>query len=566
MLRLSYIVLVVVCCLPIIPGLTGVLVSSLGYIPPIAMTEFSLIGYQQLTTWNGIELSIATTLFSAVASTMLAALFCFAIVQRLWLSRYWHKVETLLAPLLALPHVAFAIGFAFLFAPTGFIARLAFELLNWQTDTSAQALLVNDAYALGLTLALAFKELPFLLLMSIPVLQQLKLEQSYKIATMLGYSPAQMWLKIVFPQWLSKMRFALFAVIAYGASVVDVALILGPTNPPTFAVLVWQWFNDPELALLPRASAGAVTLFALASGLMVLLVVVEKSVVTHFNQWQFSGRAGRRLPGITILSSALLLGVIILPLLTVWSFAQRWRFPDLIPSQFSLRFWQFEWSNMVPTLLNSVLIALIVASIALLLALIAHEFKLKYRWHLPDYLIALPMLIPQLSMLFGIQVVALYLASDHFVFWVVWSHIFFAFPFVYLALDGPWKSYDPNYTRAGLSLGKSPLRVFLIVKLRMLLPALLYAWAVGASVSLAQYLPTLMLGGGRLATITTEAVALSSGYDRRVTAIYALWQALLPLVFFSAALLASRFTTRRSSSVVKERTVNDSFNKRPHHL
>ncbi|GAK87982.1 ABC transporter, permease protein YnjC [Vibrio ponticus] len=268
------------------------MVSSLGFIPPLDMTEFSLRGYQQMLQWSGLEQSIATSLLSALLSTFIAMVFCFAILQRLWLSRYWSRVESMLAPLLALPHVAFAIGFAFLFAPTGFIARLAFEALGWQSDTSAQALLVNDPLALGLTLALAFKELPFLLLMSIPVIQQLKLDQTFKVATMLGYSPTQMWLKIVMPQWLSKMRFALFAVITYGISVVDVALILGPTNPPTFAVLVWQWFNDPDLNLLPRASAGAVLLFGLASLMMLFVVLAEKVVVKWCNQWQYSGRFG----------------------------------------------------------------------------------------------------------------------------------------------------------------------------------------------------------------------------------------------------------------------------------
>ncbi|PJX82914.1 ABC transporter permease subunit, partial [Escherichia coli] len=115
----------------------------------------------------------------------------------------------------------------------------------------------------------------------------------------------------------------------------------------------------------------------------------------------------------------------------------------------------------------------------------------------------------------------------------------------YLALSGPWQSYNSNFSKIARSLGKSEWQIFWKIKLPLLFPALLYAWAVGISVSLAQYLPTLMLGGGRLTTITTEAVALSSGYDRRVTAIYALCQALLPFVFFSIALLLGRMQIHR---------------------
>jgi hypothetical protein len=45
-------------------------------------------------------------------------------------------------------------------------------------------------------------------------------------------------------------------------------------------------------------------------------------------------------------------------------------------------------------------------------------------------------------------------------------------------------------------------------------PALL-AFATGFSVSMAQYMPTLWLGAGRFATLTTETVALSSGAASR---------------------------------------------------
>ena len=146
--------------------------------------------------------------------------------------------------------------------------------------------------------------------------------------------------------------------------------------------------------------------------------------------------------------------------------------------------------------------------------------------------------------------------------------MFFAFPFVYLALDGPWRSYDNNYTRAALSLGKTPLFVFFHIKVKLLLPAILYAWAVGASVSLAQYLPTLMLGGGRIATVTTEAVALSSGFDRRVTAIYAIWQAILPFVFFVSAILIGRFTLRQpdyQQQTNKDALTHDAVSRKPRH-
>jgi putative thiamine transport system permease protein len=73
-----------------------------------------------------------------------------------------------------------------------------------------------------------------------------------------------------------------------------------------------------------------------------------------------------------------------------------------------------------------------------------------------------------------------------------------------------------------------------------------YAFATGFAVSIAQYLPTLFVGAGKFTTITTEAVSMASGSDRRMMAVLALWQQLLPFIVFALATLipAIRFRHR----------------------
>ncbi|NQZ52357.1 MAG: thiamine ABC transporter permease, partial [Moritella sp.] len=240
---------VLISFLPLVPGLMGLLLAAFGYIPAIDQYTLSITGFKQLFAWPGLSQSVVLTLFISMVSTLVAALFSFAILQSCWHSRWWKQLETLLAPIMALPHVAFAVGFAFLFTPSGFIARILGDQIHWQ--------LVHDQYGLGLIAALTLKEIPFLLFMSIPLLKQLNINTTLITARSLGYNNAQAWQKMILPQWLPKIRFSLFAVMAYSISVVDVALIIGPTRPPTLAVLVWQWLNDADLATLPKASAGA---------------------------------------------------------------------------------------------------------------------------------------------------------------------------------------------------------------------------------------------------------------------------------------------------------------------
>jgi putative thiamine transport system permease protein len=73
---------------------------------------------------------------------------------------------------------------------------------------------------------------------------------------------------------------------------------------------------------------------------------------------------------------------------------------------------------------------------------------------------------------------------------------------------------------------------------------MLFSCALGLAVSFGQYLPTLLLGGGRINTLTTEAVAIASGASRRLSAVYVIIQILLPVVGFILAWLIPKLIFR----------------------
>jgi putative thiamine transport system permease protein len=88
------------------------------------------------------------------------------------------------------------------------------------------------------------------------------------------------------------------------------------------------------------------------------------------------------------------------------------------------------------------------------------------------------------------------------------------------------------------------------IKLPLLLKPLLVAAAIGFAVSVAQYLPTLFAGGGRFATLTTEAVSYAAGADRRVIGVYGFLQALFPWIAFLLALAIPRWRFRNRAALL----------------
>ena len=108
----------------------------------------------------------------------------------------------------------------------------------------------------------------------------------------------------------------------------------------------------------------------------------------------------------------------------------------------------------------------------------------------------------------------------------------------------PGSPSDPRYERMAASLGRSRLSAFVNVRLPMLTAPILTAIAIGFAASVGQYLPTVLIGAGRLPTITTEAVALASGGNRRIVGAYALMQTLWPFLVFGLASLVPALLAR----------------------
>ena len=234
---------------------------------------------------------------------------------------------------------------------------------------------------------------------------------------------------------------------------------------------------------------------------------------------------------------AVLLGLMVL---VFWSFAGFWGFPDAFPDQFTTRNWIRFGPGTLEALGETALIAIVVAMAALILTIGCLEAEYRYGLSVSQravWLLYLPLLIPQTAFLPGLQTLMLNLGADVGRLPVMLAHLVFVLPYVFLSLADPFRAWDARMGTIAAALRASPNRVLWYVRMPMLLRPVLTALAVGLAVSVGQYLATLLIGGGRVATLTTEAVALASGGDRRAIGVYGLMQTGAALVPFMMALL-----------------------------
>ncbi len=532
--------------LPVGVGLIGVALPAFGYLPALGGETFTLQPFGQLFAMPGLGASILLSLAGGLLTTAVSVLGVALFLAAFHGSAGERIARRALAPLLAVPHAAAAVGLAFLIAPAGLIFRLLAEPLG--LDRPPDLLIVGDPLGLAMMAGLVAKEMPFLLLVAFAALPQADPVRRMQLSASLGYGRMAAFLLTVWPGVYRQIRLPVLAVAAYASGVVDVALILGPSLPAPLAVRLVAWMNDPDLSMRFVASAGALLQLAVTACVLLVWLACERLAGVLRRGVTASGRRFAK-DGAARVAAAIPVGlsggavVFGLSWLFLWSIAGFWAFPDILPPRLDASTWSRTLPNVAGPLATTFLVAILSASLALLLVVVMLEAR-RRQFHaaaagavrLPRTvagLIYLPLIVPQIAFLFGLQVTLLSLGLEPSVPLLVAAHLVFVAPYVALALADPWFAVDPRYERVAASLGHGALATLFRVRLPMLTHVVLTALAIGFATSVGQYLPTLLIGAGRLPTITTEAVALASGGNRRVIGAYALLQTLLPFLAFA---------------------------------
>lgn len=574
-------------CIPVLAGLVGVIFPALGYFPAIGANAFSTQVFATLFGLSDIWQMMWLSLFTGVGSTLLAVTAAFCILATFYQSFLLGKIQGVLSPFLVFPHAAAAISLLFVVSPSGIFAAITTRLnayfchaftspfvnetvtINEMVSISEMALpaanggaLLYDGLGLSILIALSLKELPFILLMTLSVMSQplvkKKLTGYVKVGTALGYSPTASFFKLVLPTIFSQIKLPLLAVLVFATSNVEIPLILGPNNPSTLAVAIMYWFNHIDLSMRLLASSAAVVQVAVSAVAVLLFLGIER-LVTYTGKRSLSGGnryfadAVLRACGFVIIAFYIILICTVVYTVVVYSFAKQWQFPLLLPEGLTLLHWNTATSALTTPLINTLLLGVLVSTTSLVLVL----FTLESEQLKPARAVAsnafsvslfLPLLVPGVAFLYGLVWFQQLVFQNAVWFHTYVAHMVYVVPYVFLSMAVAYRKFDNRYAMVAQSLGKKPWQVFYHVKLPSLFSAIMVAWALGLAISFSQYLPTLLASGGTLPTVTTEAVASVSGSSTRLTAVYVIIQAVMPLIGFMIAWYVPVIAMKKRSS------------------
>jgi putative spermidine/putrescine transport system permease protein len=246
-------------------GWAIVFAQSLGYFPPVG-DALTLVHYQRLFTdrelraalWFTLTMASVATFFSSVGGVALA----------LGVHRFARRSQSLQSALqvpLSTPHLAAAVILIHVISPSGLVARVAyaFGLIAEPADFPS---LVADSYGVGVTLAYALKETPFVALMVLAVLARVGDEYA-QVARNLGANAWRTLYHVTLPLIAPSVIFSSLIVFAFVFGAFEIPFLLGRTFPSALAVVAHRRFSDVDLVERPSAMALVILMSLLAATL-----------------------------------------------------------------------------------------------------------------------------------------------------------------------------------------------------------------------------------------------------------------------------------------------------------
>lgn len=220
--------------------------------------------------------------------------------------------------------------------------------------------------------------------------------------------------------------------------------------------------------------------------------------------------------GLVVLLAGFIFGPLLV--LALWSFAQQWFWPALLPTAFTLRW--YSWAFVVPNIFHALKMSLLVASLVTVVttacALPAAVAVARYQFPLCNLLrtlFSIPLLVPYISLGIGIASVFYTLHLTGSLIAVVLAHMIATLPFGILILSGAVEELKLEVEEAALSCGAPPALVFRTIVLPQLVPALLAQGLYVFMLSLDEFTLTLLVSSPQTATLPVQMFAsIGEGY------------------------------------------------------
>ncbi|MCA0985090.1 ABC transporter permease subunit [Halobacillus yeomjeoni] len=241
--------------------------------------QWTLQNYIQLLE---SERFVASTIFSL--KTSLAATLI-SLVIGLLLTRYFYTFLERNTPRLMVwlpmlfPHFVWGYMVILVLSETGVVSQML-QAAGWISSSSEFPVWTRDSQGIGIIITYVWKEVPFVILMLLPVYSSIKSEYHDLVKT-LGGNRWHRFKTVEWPHILPVFIETFLIVFSFTLAAYEVPALLGTTFPEMLSVLSYDWFYGSSWDDRPLAFAAMVLL-----SLGVILLTAAAYLFLNKKRWK----------------------------------------------------------------------------------------------------------------------------------------------------------------------------------------------------------------------------------------------------------------------------------------
>ena len=220
--------------------------QSLGYLPVIGLYDLNFQSYWTILTsdefWYGTLVSMHIAFTATLVSTVLAVVSAL-VLRDTFVGR--DAISFLFQLSLSIPHMVVALAILLLTTQGGLLARIIYAT-GLITEPSQFPELVFDRNSIGIILVYILKEVPFMGIIVLAILQGVGRDYE-ETAVTLGANRWQRFRFVILPLILPGTLSAFIIVFAYVFGAFEIPYLLGRTDPAALPVVGFRYYLDVDL-------------------------------------------------------------------------------------------------------------------------------------------------------------------------------------------------------------------------------------------------------------------------------------------------------------------------------
>ncbi|MFZ3589894.1 ABC transporter permease subunit [Bacillus sp. DJP31] len=240
--------------------------------------EVTLENYTKLFSNKSFLASLSYSLWVTTISTIIS------IVIGVILAKSLHQIIknkfsklVVWIPML-FPHFIWGYMLYLLLSQSGLLSSLLHQI-GWINEMNDFPVMFRDQTGIGIILTYVWKEVPFVVLMLLPIYSQVNDEQSYVVKT-LGGNDWDVFKTVELPWILPVVVETAVIIISFVLAAVEVPYLLGTTHPKMLPVLAYEWFFEGNWSNRGLSYA-AMTLLSM----IVIIIMITTQLL--FNQKRY---------------------------------------------------------------------------------------------------------------------------------------------------------------------------------------------------------------------------------------------------------------------------------------